>query len=188
MPRYNARPSQALPILPDDQPEELVPAVWGLVFPWGKGKSVINARAETLMEKPSFARLFKAQRCLIPADGFYEWGNEGGRKIPYRFELKSRGVFAFAGLWDRDPAGPGRRFVIITTRPNELVATVHDRMPAILPPGREREWLDRAASADRLVQMLGPYPPEQMAGYSVSRLVNSAKAEGPEVIRPQGKP
>lgn len=164
---------------------------WGLVPVWAKdvkiGYRMINARAETLGEKSAWARLLKRRRCLIPADGYYEWKKDGGKKgIPNRIILKGEDLFAFAGLWDewRSPEGETiRSCTIITTSPNQLMAPIHDRMPVILPREAEALWLDdRNEDVGQLRQFLAPYPPEQMAAYQVSTLVNAAGTDVPECI------
>src|SRR5690606_7874863 len=134
---------------------------WGLIPSWAKDPSIgykmINARAETVHERPAYRGPFRSRRCLIPADGLYEWKREGKRKQPYRFLMKDEKPFAFAGLWDewRGPDGQTiRSCTIITTEPNELLATVHDRMPVILPPDAYDEWLDPRTKPDRLRALL----------------------------------
>lgn len=164
---------------------------WGLIPGWAKDPSIgykmINARAETVHERPAYRGPFRSRRCLIPADGLYEWKREGKRKQPYRFLMKDEKPFAFAGLWDewRGPDGQTiRSCTIITTEPNELLATVHDRMPVILPPDAYDEWLDPCTKPDRLRALLVPYPAEQMKGYPVSPRVNSPANNDPELILP----
>ena len=164
---------------------------WGLIPGWAKDPSIgykmINARAETVHERPAYRGPFRSRRCLIPADGLYEWKREGKRKQPYRFLMKDEKPFAFAGLWDewRGPDGQTiRSCTIITTEPNELLATVHDRMPVILPPDAYDEWLDPRTKPDRLRALLVPYPAEQMKGYPVSPRVNSPANNDPELILP----
>jgi putative SOS response-associated peptidase YedK len=164
---------------------------WGLIPSWAKdpsiGNKMINARAETLTEKPSFKRLIGKRRCLVVADGFYEWAKQGRGKMPMRFVLKSGEPFAFAGLWDRwkkPDGGPLDSFTIITTQANDLLKPIHDRMPVILGEGDEEIWLDpKVADSIRLVSVLKPFSPELMEGYFVSRLVNSPRNDLPECIR-----
>jgi putative SOS response-associated peptidase YedK len=151
------------------------------------GNRMINARAETLTELPSFKLLVDRRRCIIPADGFYEWRKEGRRKVPMWVHLKNREPFGLAGLWDVWRKQDGKRvesFTIITTEPNELVRPVHNRMPVILRPEDEEQWLD--ASRIPFVKaklLLKPYPEELMDAHDVSPIVNSAKYDGPECIR-----
>jgi putative SOS response-associated peptidase YedK len=158
---------------------------------------MINARAETLADKPAFRNSLRRRRCLIPADGFYEWrpdpARKKGGKVPTYVRMKDHKPFAFAGLWDNwlDPAGTGTEFrscTIITTRPNELMADIHDRMPAIIHPEHYRAWLDPAEhDAAEMLQYLGPYPAEEMVAQPVSTLVNSPKNEVPACIEPVEK-
>lgn len=163
---------------------------WGLVPSWAKdpaiGDWMINARAETLTEKPSFKRLVGKKRCLVLTDGFYEWRKEGKRKIPMRFVLKSREPFAFAGLWDswRKPEGDElQSYTIITTQANELLKPVHDRMPVILDSLAQKTWLDPEVTEPRvLTVLLQSFPSELMEAYDVSTLVNSPTNDRPECI------
>ncbi len=165
---------------------------WGLMPAWAKGDfltyKLINARAETLTEKPSYRKAFESRRCLVPADGFYEWIKEGLLKIPIRFVLKSRETFAFAGLWEkwRNPDGEELySFTIITTNANDMVKPVHGRMPVILRREDESAWIDPALTdTDELKKFLMPYPPHLMAAYKVSTMVNSAENDKPECIKP----
>ena len=159
------------------------------------GARMINARAETLPGKPAFRAALKRRRCLIPASGFYEWKKnpDGKTKTPMYIRMKDHKPFAFAGLWDSwlDPAGTGTEFrscTIITTRPNELMAAIHDRMPAIIHPEHYQRWLDPAEhDAAEMLQYLGPYPAEEMEARPVSTLVNSPKNELPACIEPVEK-
>jgi putative SOS response-associated peptidase YedK len=169
---------------------------WGLVPFWAKepgiGNKMINARAETLAEKPSFRNALTRRRCLIPADGFYEWDKLGGTRQPSHFRRRDGGLFAFAGLWEewRDPAAgddapPLRTCTIITTTPNETVGRVHDRMPVILLPEDEAFWLDaEVRRPDDLLPLLAPYPDELMDAYPVSRRVNSPAADDSDLLAP----
>ena len=155
----------------------------------GIGNRLINARAESLAEKPAFRSAFKHRRCLIPADGFYEWKPEGGGKQPWLLRLRGGAPFAFAGLWEHwtDPATrePFESCTIVTTRPNELVATVHDRMPAILPRERHRLWLDPGTyDPVALGALLAPIPADAMEAFPVSKRVNSPVNEDPRCIEP----
>jgi putative SOS response-associated peptidase YedK len=191
-PRYNIAPSQMVPVIVREGSRQLGLKSWGLAPSWAKdrtiGEKMINARSETLAEKPSFKRLLFTRRCIVPATGFYEWAKEGKRKVPMYFRMKDGGLFGFAGLWDRwkSQAAPGRdfeSFTIITTAPNELLATVHHRMPAILKCNEEERWLDPdLKDGAALLSMLRPYPADEMEGYEVSRAVNSPLNDGPECI------
>ena len=165
---------------------------WGLIPHWAAdpsiGNRMINARAETRTELPSFKSLVTRCRCIIPADGFYEWRKEGRRKVPMWVHLKTKEPFAFAGLWDVWRKPDGKRvesFTIITTEPNELVRPIHNRMPVILRPEDEEQWLDvYRTSFAKAQSLLKPYPDELMDAHDVSTIVNSAKYDGPECIRP----
>lgn len=141
--RFNARPSQFLPAILNTKPKEIVLARWGFEPNW-QGRDVINARQETLSERPMFKEAFEQQRCLVPADGFYEWGKADKKKWPHLYILKNKQLFNFAGLWRTHKDNDGKvinEFVIITTKANELVAKIHDRMPVIIIPGMEEYWL-----------------------------------------------
>ncbi|HMW03166.1 MAG TPA: SOS response-associated peptidase, partial [Acidobacteriota bacterium] len=150
-PRYNIAPTQPIPVVLNTSPETLSAAKWGLIPAWAKdakmAATMINARSETLLEKPSFRTILKSQRCLVVADGFYEWKkNEDGTKTPYRVQLDSGEVFAMAGLWDTWKAPDGtllRTCTIITTTANDVLAPLHERMAVILPPETERLWLEQ---------------------------------------------
>jgi putative SOS response-associated peptidase YedK len=152
------------------------------------GNRMINARAETLTEVPSFKLLVDRRRCIIPADGFYEWRKERRRKVPMWVHLKTKDPFAFAGLWDvwRKPDGKKvESFTIITTEPNDLIQPIHNRMPVILRPEDEGTWLDTSrTSFAKARSLLKPYPAELMHAHDVSPIVNSAKYDGPECIQP----
>src|SRR5581483_28759 len=194
-PRYNLAPGQQAPVVVEAGAKVLKPMRWGLVPYWAKeasiGYKMINARAETLAEKSSFKKSFRERRCLVLADGFYEWCKLKGKRtgVPMRFILKSREPFAFAGLWDawKRPEGDVLlSFTIITTGANELLRSVHDRMPVILRPQDEDKWLDPdLKNIDHLVPLLMPYPSDMMEGYEVSTLVNSPKNDVPECILPE---
>jgi putative SOS response-associated peptidase YedK len=167
---------------------------WGLVPSWAQdpsiGQRMINARADTLLEKASFKQLVARRRCLVPADGFYEWRREGKRKVPMWVRLKSHEPFAFAGLWDswldRDSGSELYTFTIITTQANALVRRIHDRMPVIYDAGMGRQWLERPldASAKILLAVLQPLPSELMEAHEVSTLVNSPENDTAACIQP----
>jgi putative SOS response-associated peptidase YedK len=192
LPRYNIAPGQeVLAVVFDDGKMTGRMLKWGLVPYWANdpkiGFKMINARAETVDEKASFKHAFKKRRCLILADGFYEWKKEGDKKIPYRFTLKNKQPFAFAGLWEKwdKHGGPMYTCTIITTKANELVEAIHDRMPVILPKEWEKVWLDPAIEdAEYLKSLLRPYPSEEMKMYEVSTIVNSPKNDVPDCIKP----
>ncbi|GAB4446005.1 MAG: SOS response-associated peptidase [Anaerolineales bacterium] len=193
-PRYNIAPSQPVLAIPNDERNAADFFIWGLIPMWAKDPSIgarlINARSETLAEKPSFRGSFKHKRCLILADGFYEWKTAAGKKtkIPYYIHLTDRRPFAFAGLWDswESPDGSSlKTCTIITTQPNELMATLHDRMPVILHPRDYAKWLDPSPQTpESLLPLLKPYPADAMTAYPVSTLVNKPGNDSPELIVP----
>jgi len=199
-PRYNIAPTQA--ILAVRQIEqgakcELARLFWGLVPSWAKDSkgayACINARADSVATKPTFRSVFKKRRCLVLADGYYEWRKEGKIKQPYFFEVDGGQPFAFAGLWEwwrspQDKDGPGlESCALITTDPNELQSTLHDRMPVILNPARYDAWLDPANdNRDQLQVMLIPFSSERMTVRPVSRHVSNARNEGPECLKSPG--
>jgi putative SOS response-associated peptidase YedK len=191
-PTYNAAPSQALSVILNNDPESIVQADWGFVPHWADGregvKAQINARGESVADKPFFRSAFKDKRCLVLADGFYEWRrSQTEGKVPYRIALRSKEPFAFAGLWSQvhDPTGKlHSTFCIITTTPNELVAKIHDRMPVILRQEDEEDWLNPQLGLDEARAMLSPYPVERMVAYEVSTRVNSPKYNEEDLVRP----
>jgi putative SOS response-associated peptidase YedK len=192
--RYNIAPSQPILALPNDGTSKADFFVWGLIPSWTKdasiGSRLINARAETLDEKPSFRGAYKYHRCLIFADGFFEWQAQPGSKgkLPHFIHMKSGRPFAFAGLWDTWQSADGsevRSATIITTEPNELIASVHNRMPVILPPDCYAQWLDPTPQpASRFQSLLIPYPPREMEAYPISLLVNSPDNDRSEILSP----
>ncbi len=193
-PRYNIAPSQPLAVIPNTAERALDYYVWGLIPTWAKDltrvKPMINARSETLAEKPSFKGPYKYHRCLVLLSGFYEWQKQPGSsaKTPYYIRLKSKKPFAFAGLWDRWNAPDGSEILtatIITTEPNDLIKPIHNRMGVILPPSAYETWLSLGEKPPaELDQLLVPYPAQEMEAYPVSTFVNSPKNDGPECIRP----
>lgn len=182
--RYNIQPSQPLVTILNTDPEQMTLAEWGIVPFWDKTgkKQIINARKDSL-EKPTFKQSFLERRCLILADGFYEWKAEGSKsKTPYRFTLKSEEPFAFAGIWQEDKDDP--QAVIITTDPNKLVEPIHNRMPAILKPDAEQVWLNPDLELGQALELLQPYSAKEMRAYPVSTLVNLPKNDRVEIIKP----
>jgi putative SOS response-associated peptidase YedK len=192
LPRYNVAPTQTVVTVTSDGARQIEQMRWGLIPKWAKdasiGAKMINARAETLSEKPAFREAFKRRRCLIPADGFYEWQTLGKRKQAWHVKLQSGEPFAFAGLWEQwtAPEGePVRTCTIVTTTPNELMSQFHHRMPVILHPADEATWLDQAlADPERLLPLLGQYPAALMEAYPVSDLVNRVANDGPQLVLP----
>ena len=190
--RYNIAPSQPVAVITNDDPNTLTYHQWGLIPSWAKdpkiGYKMINARSETLHEKPSFRSAYKRRRCLIPASGFYEWTQTDDGKQPYYIHLKEQPVFAFAGLWESWHSAEGdelRTCTIITGTPNALIQDLHHRMAVILRPDDYADWLDPAErSADTLAPMLQPYDAAAMDAYPVSTLVNNVKNDTPHLIEP----
>ncbi|SFR68894.1 SOS response-associated peptidase [Halogeometricum limi] len=206
-PRYNCAPGQFLPVVTNDDPERFRSLKWGLVPPWADDRSVgsrlINARSETVREKPSFREAFERRRCLVPADGFYEWVSEAGGKQPYRVAFADDRPFAMAGLWERwkpkqtqtglgDFAGGGgptdpepevlETFTVVTAEPNELVSDLHDRMSVILAPDEEETWLH--GDDDDAAALLDTFPDTEMRAYPVSSRVNSPANDDADIVEP----
>ena len=189
-PRYNIAPTQTVIVVNDDGTRHLTQMQWGLIPSWAKdpaiGNRMINARGETVATKPAFRVALRKRRCLIPADGFYEWQPVGRRKQPVYITLKTREPFSFAGLWESWTAPDGEEIkscTIITTEANELLKRIHDRMPVILTREAEAVWLDPAIQdPERLLPLLKPYSSEGMEVYPVSTKVNSPANDGPECI------
>jgi putative SOS response-associated peptidase YedK len=190
-PSYNVAPTRDMPIVRcanagDDR--ELINARWGLIPFWAKdekiGYKTINARSDTVASKPAFRDAYKKRRCLVPANGFYEWKKEGKDKQPFLVRLKGGELFAFAGLWSwwRSPAGDEiTSYTIITTEPNRLCAEIHNRMPVILSLKHHTQWLDpKADSAD----LLKPYPAAEMEAFPVSKRVGNARNNDASLIEP----
>lgn len=185
-PRYNIAPTQPVATVRQAGATRMLAMMrWGLVPSWASdisiGGQLINGRSETVLEKPAFRESFRARRCLIPADGFYEWKKAGKEKQPFHFGMKDGSLFAFAGVWDRWKS-PGGAWLescsILTTAPNQLLADVHDRMPVILPARHYEAWLSAPGSeAGRLTELLVPYDASFMKRYAVSSLVNKAQNE-----------
>jgi putative SOS response-associated peptidase YedK len=190
-PNYNVAPTQTVAaVLGEGGQRRLEVLRWGLIPPWaddpGIGSRMINARSETAPGKPSFRRAFRERRCLIPADGFYEWQRTNGAKQPYYIHMEDGRPFAFAGLWESWSKGEGeiRTCTILTTGANALVGEVHDRMPVILAHDAYDVWLDPASERDELTGLLAPYPEDEMEAYPVSRFVNSPSNNDPRCIEP----
>jgi putative SOS response-associated peptidase YedK len=192
-PRYNIAPSQAVvAVIGDEKGSRGGLLRWGLIPSWAKdaaiGNRMINARAETVAEKPSFRRALQQRRCLILADGFYEWRQEGKKKTPLFITLASRDPFAFAGLWETWRPSDGEAIhscTIITTTPNTLMASIHNRMPVILAREAETIWLDqKITEPEKLLPLLVPYPETLMDAYEVALTVNSPKNDSPACIAP----
>jgi putative SOS response-associated peptidase YedK len=204
--RYNVAPTQLMPVIVQEQKPTVKEMRWGMVPAWAKdektGFTMINAKVENLVSSNHWRRVLKSRRCLVPADGFYEWQSVNGRKRPWRFVMKNEEPFLFAGLWDRwvrpatpddppldldDEPPPSRvvdSFTIITVPANELVAKVHDRMPTIISPAFYQDWLDSSKGREQnLVGHLEPFPAAYMEAYPVSPVVNNARVDSPECLK-----
>lgn len=207
-PSYNCAPGEQLPVIPARDPDRAIEMTWGLTPSWADERfDLINARAETVREKRSFAEAYESRRCLVPVDGFYEWvETDTGGKQPYRVAFEDDRPFALAGLYecwqppeskttqtgldafggggaaDAGAAEPLETFTIVTTEPNDLVADLHHRMAVILDPDDEQTWLSGAP--EEVATLLSPYPSASMEAYPVSSRVNAAGTDGPELIEP----
>ena len=193
VPRYNVAPQQPVPVIGRSETgtRSFSLVRWGLVPWWASapdvGARAINARAESLAVKPMFRDAFRERRCWVIADGFYEWWRDGRTRQPWRFAMRDRRPFAFAGLWERWQGPDGEPLftcAIVTTAANPAVSPVHDRMPVILGRGERDRWLDGDAQPDALAALLRPWPGADLEGYAVARLVNSVANDGPACIEP----
>ncbi|MDQ3711365.1 MAG: SOS response-associated peptidase [Acidobacteriota bacterium] len=193
-PRYNIAPTQIIPAVLESDGERIIEGLrWGLIPSWAKDESIgnklINARAETLAEKPSFKNAFRSHRCIIPASGFYEWQKTAkGAKQPFYFHLKDKGVFGFAGLYeqwlDRETGEQIETCTIITTEANKVLEPIHDRTPVILKPESYEQWLDaKEKDINKLQKLLAPYAAAEMDSYKVSKSVNIPDNDSPELIK-----
>lgn len=198
VPRYNVAPAQFVSVVRADAAgrRSLHQQRFGLIPVWAKEGppkfATFNARGEDIETKATFKRPFQRQRCLVPADGFFEWRTEGKTKIPQYFRRKDGDLFAFAGVFDiwREPSSgePVGSFALVTTEPNDLIRPIHNRMPVILPREAEDLWLDPDChDVATLKSLLRPFPPDEMESFEVSRAVNRAASEGPELIVPVGR-
>ncbi|HKV38089.1 MAG TPA: SOS response-associated peptidase, partial [Blastocatellia bacterium] len=196
-PSYNVAPTQEVAVViadggdGKDSKKRLVAARWGLVPPAAAslsgGSRLINARAETLIQKPAFKEAYLSRRCLVVANGFYEWQKEGGAKRPMYIRLKGDISFGFAGLYENWLSPEGKQIrtcTIITCEPNEIMSQIHNRMPVIMPREMENKWLDANIDAAMRLRLLKPYPAEEMKTWEVSSLVNSPANDSPDCIRP----
>lgn len=194
--RYNVAPAtEQLVILSEAGQRAARWHRWGLIPHWAKDKSIgyktINARGESVAEKPAFRAAFRQRRCLVPATGFYEWKVLAGGKQPYLIRLKSGALFAFAGLWESwsGPEGELRSFTIVTTAPNALMTRIHERMPVIIPREQYARWLDpELQDPAQAGTMIDSYPSGEFEAIPVGRAINNARNQGPELIAPAGAP
>ena len=184
-PLYNAAPLMVLPIITNDNPAKITMARWGLIPHWVKDEGdykMINARAETIDQKPAYKGPFIAHRCLVPANGFFEWKKSESGKIPFYVQLKAKELFAFAGLWDIWTDSSGNNvisFSIITTHANDMIRPIHERMPVILPKASEKAWLERPDKS-----LLKPAREDMISANQVSTKVNSPLNNSPEILNP----
>ena len=187
-PRFNIAPTQEAPVirLSEDDRRHLDTLRWGLVPSWSKdsaiGSRMINARSETAARKPAFRGAFRHRRCLVPADGFYEWKRLPEGKQPYFIGMSDRSLFAFAGLWES--FDELETFTILTCEPNERLSGLHNRMPVILPRETYDSWLDPRTGGEDLQSLMTPYAASNMTTYPVSRLVNNPRNDLPACIEP----
>jgi len=199
-PRYNCAPGQTLPVITGEEPDRLQFFEWGLTPHWAEEKQgLINARAETVRQKRSFADAYESRRCLVPTDGFYEWVDTEDGKQPYRVAFEDDRLFAVAGLWERwaeptrqtglaefgsgdqtDDSTTHETFTILTTEPNDLIADLHHRMAVVLAPEYESKWL--AGDPNFVETLLKPYPDDELTAYPVSERVNSPANDDPSLI------
>ena len=192
-PSYNVAPTQQVAVIIEDGVKRLVSVRWGLVPYWAEdlsgGSKLINARAETINQKAPFKEAFQKRRCLVVADGFYEWRKTGAMRHPIFIRLRNGRSFGFAGLYENwiSPGGENiRTCTIITTEPNEIMLPIHNRMPVIIPKDQEDRWLDPDCQPESLLALLRPYPAEEMETCQVSDFVNSPVNDSPECISPAG--
>jgi len=191
-PRYNAAPSQLLPVITNEHPKGFSFFYWGTAPKWSRNKTIsrklINAEKEELQEKPTYRKSLAASRCLVPADGFYAWKNIGKKsRIPHRIILNNARPFFMAGLWEEYQDNSDEiihTFLIITVPANDLIAPVTERMPAILSDDNESEWLTPRISTDALLGMLQPFPSEKMGMYTVSPMIDSFQLDSPSMVKP----
>jgi len=191
-PRYNAAPSQLLPVITHESPQGFSYFYWGTAPEWSKNKSIaeriVNTRGEVIADKPVLKKNLKTHRCIIPADGFYAWKKVGKKtSVPWRIILKSKQVFSFAGLWEEFDDHEGNSFhtfSIITVPSEKWISEISERVPVIFMKEEEKKWLDKNTSEDQLISMLKTYPSDLLEGYNVSPLINSVERDGASLIIP----
>lgn len=194
-PRYNIAPTNDCPVIPQEDPHHIHLYRWGLIPHWAKSKSIgykmINARAETIERKPAFKHGIQKRRCLVLADGFYEWKKKGKAKQPYRIHLTTQDIFSFAGIssiWYDENGIKIESFTIITTEPNDLMEDIHNRMPVILSKEIELDWLDPDLSQEDRKSLMRPFPAQQMKAYPVKPAVGNVRNDDPTLILPFDEP
>ncbi len=191
LPNYNVAPTHYMPVITSSDKEHINIYRWGLIPFWAKDKKIaskmINARIETILEKSAYKKAVEKRRCIIPMDGFYEWKRSGKNKIPFRIITTDQDIFSVAGIWEKwkDPNGEEIfTFSVITKPPNELMKTIHDRMPAILLPEQEKLWLDEELTPIDAIQLIIDYPSESMDAYQVTSRVNKVVENDSSLIEP----
>ena len=189
LPSYNVAPTQMHPVIANTDSDHLQFFKWGLIPFWAKdekiGSRMINSRIETILEKPAFRNAVQKRRCLVPFDGFYEWQKRPSGKVPFRIILKDEGIFSVAGIWEKWKSPEGEEvfsFSVITQPPNELMESIHDRMPAILLPEQEQIWLDAGIPAEEALKIIAPFPDELLKAYTVSKKVNKVSENDDSLI------
>jgi putative SOS response-associated peptidase YedK len=194
-PNFNAAPAQNLPVITNENPGRVQFFRWGLLPDWAKeenaGYKMINARMEGITEKPSFRKAIRQQRCLVPANSFYEWRAQGKVKIPFSIRPTDQDLFAFAGIWNRwvnrETGEEIPTFAIITMEANPFMRQLHDRMPAVLPADVAHRWINPKVSFEEAFALLQPYSASRMRAAEVSRDVNKVGNNGPELVKPAGE-
>jgi putative SOS response-associated peptidase YedK len=192
LPNYNIAPTHYTPVVTSADSDHLSLMQWGLIPAWAKdrkiGSKMINARLETIKEKPVFKRLVSKNRCIVPMDGFYEWQKTPGGVIPHRIILSDQNIFSVAGIWEtwQDPATREiiHSYSVITIPANSMMKFIHDRMPAILHPDTEKTWLDQALAFEQIEEILQPYESDLMRAYPVSTKVNNVKNNDATLLEP----
>ena len=191
LPNFNVAPTHMMPVITNHTPDRIDLYRWGLIPFWAKdeklGYKMINARIETLLEKPAFKTAAKSRRCLVPMDGFYEWKREGKNKTPYRITMQDDSIFSAAGLWESWMNKKGEEvfsFTVITQPPNEMMLGIHDRMPAILTQEQEKLWIDNDLLAEDAVSIIQPYPSDLMLAYKVDSRVGKVAENDSGLILP----
>lgn len=191
IPNFNIAPTQMVPVITQDDPDHLSVYKWGLIPFWAKdikiGSKMINARIETLLEKPSFRQALEKRRCLVPFDGYYEWMKGDGKKVPIRIKRKDDDIFSIAGLYEKWRSAEGQTihsFTIITREADPTIKMIHDRMPFMLPQSEEKTWIDPAMNGAELIENLPTLPIEEMMWYTVSDRVNKVTENDAGLIEP----
>lgn len=191
LPNYNVAPTHVMPIITNKDPDHFLPLRWGLIPFWAKdmkvGYKMINARSETLLEKGAFKNAVHKRRCLVPMDGYYEWKRDGRNKTPYRIFVKDQDLFCAAGLWENWKGPDGtmiKSYTIITQSPSEIIAHIHDRMPAILREDQFDAWLDVDMPAEDALTILSPYDDDQLDFYEVSSRVGKVTENDADLVAP----